>query len=383
MDEKAQAALKGEKGALGSEDELQNLSDALSKEEGLAENTDINLYDGSQTPDDTPVESANDFNKQEALAGYHENGGNDVYLNIDKTDMTDSSDVVKSLVHEQERHSQAQNNSTLNDTDQTTLATNRGEQAQDTFNAYSDLAGIDTKSTTTQKNWNETNRSSENVVNATEQMKKMDSTEVKPLVPALVLAPEAAVLLKAGLVTIGVLGTGAVIDENKEEISNFVSDTLNTGKNETPIIEITPDEIHTGGDQIVDQENQPYATPVYDDPIDQLLENIPEGVENNSTALPAEDDLGLGLVLSENSYTPPPKIPEGFSDLTQVKPKTSVQGGGGLRKRWKDSKGNIYEWDSQHGAVEKYNKRGKHLGEFDPNTGQQTKPADKSRKVEP
>jgi len=43
-----------------------------------------------------------------------------------------------------------------------------------------------------------------------------------------------------------------------------------------------------------------------------------------------------------------------------------------MRKRWKDSEGNIYEWDSQHGAVEKYNSRGVHLGEFDPNTGAQT-----------
>lgn len=69
--------------------------------------------------------------------------------------------------------------------------------------------------------------------------------------------------------------------------------------------------------------------------------------------------------------------------MIPAKPKTSVQGGGGLRKRWKDKKGNIYEWDSQHGTVEKYNKRGKHQGEFDPVTGDQTKAADKTRKVEP
>ncbi|MEK8072401.1 colicin E3/pyocin S6 family cytotoxin [Rhodococcoides navarretei] len=42
------------------------------------------------------------------------------------------------------------------------------------------------------------------------------------------------------------------------------------------------------------------------------------------------------------------------------------------RKRWVDDKGNIYEWDYQHGAVEKYSKSGKHLGEYDPNTGAQT-----------
>ena len=54
-----------------------------------------------------------------------------------------------------------------------------------------------------------------------------------------------------------------------------------------------------------------------------------------------------------------------------------------MRKRWKDEEGNIYEWDSQHGAVEKYNRRGVHLGEFDATTGVQTKPASKTRRVNP
>ncbi|WP_134705485.1 MULTISPECIES: colicin E3/pyocin S6 family cytotoxin [unclassified Rahnella] len=43
----------------------------------------------------------------------------------------------------------------------------------------------------------------------------------------------------------------------------------------------------------------------------------------------------------------------------------------------------IYEWDSQHGTVEVYDKSGRnHLGEFNPETGFQTKPADSSRRVE-
>lgn len=33
--------------------------------------------------------------------------------------------------------------------------------------------------------------------------------------------------------------------------------------------------------------------------------------------------------------------------------------------------------------VEKYDKRGVHLGEYDPDTGEQTKPADLGRNVEP
>nr|WP_238474201.1 colicin E3/pyocin S6 family cytotoxin [Pseudomonas cavernicola] len=44
--------------------------------------------------------------------------------------------------------------------------------------------------------------------------------------------------------------------------------------------------------------------------------------------------------------------------------------------------GKIYEWDYQHGTLEKYDKHGKHLGEFDPVTGDQTKPANNAREVE-
>ena len=42
-----------------------------------------------------------------------------------------------------------------------------------------------------------------------------------------------------------------------------------------------------------------------------------------------------------------------------------------------------FEWDSRHGTVEQYDKTGKkHLGEFDPNTGEQVKPPNKKRSVE-
>ncbi|PAU64874.1 colicin E3 [Pseudomonas sp. PIC25] len=95
-----------------------------------------------------------------------------------------------------------------------------------------------------------------------------------------------------------------------------------------------------------------------------------------------------GTPLSANAggnhrYHVPPKTFPAFPGLTKAKPKTSVQGGGKLRNRWKDQAGNIFEWDSQHGALEMYNKRGIHLGEFNPETGEQTKPADGARRVEP
>jgi hypothetical protein len=79
---------------------------------------------------------------------------------------------------------------------------------------------------------------------------------------------------------------------------------------------------------------------------------------------------------------PAPDSLPGFPGALRTKSKTSVQGGGGKRARWILPDGSILEWDSRHGAVEKYNKRGAHQGEFDPNTGAQLKPADKTRTVD-
>ncbi len=82
-------------------------------------------------------------------------------------------------------------------------------------------------------------------------------------------------------------------------------------------------------------------------------------------------------------YVPAPKELKAFPEVRLAKKKTSVQGGGGLRTRWKDAKGKIYEWDSQHGAVEIYDKRGRHLGEFHQETGQLLKEADPAKRVDP
>jgi hypothetical protein len=84
----------------------------------------------------------------------------------------------------------------------------------------------------------------------------------------------------------------------------------------------------------------------------------------------------------DKQYHPaPPSLPA-FPDVKPAPMKTSVRGGGKKRRRWKDLSGRIYEWDSQHGKVELYTKQGKHLGEYDPETGEQTKPADPARRVE-
>lgn len=81
-------------------------------------------------------------------------------------------------------------------------------------------------------------------------------------------------------------------------------------------------------------------------------------------------------------YMPPPKTLPAFPDASRVRGKTPVQGGGGTRARWKSKDGKIIEWDSQHGTVEVYSPGGKHLGEYNPNTGEQTKPAKPGRSVE-
>lgn len=85
----------------------------------------------------------------------------------------------------------------------------------------------------------------------------------------------------------------------------------------------------------------------------------------------------------QRQYPPPNKKLPAFPDIKPSKKKTTVKGGGKLRERWKDDDGNIYEWDYENGTVEKYNKKGKHQGEFDPNDGRQLKPADNERTVEP
>jgi len=78
---------------------------------------------------------------------------------------------------------------------------------------------------------------------------------------------------------------------------------------------------------------------------------------------------------------PPRRSLPGFPDARPVRPKTPFPGG--LRRRWKGPDGTLYEWDYQHGAVEAYNARGRHLGQFDPDTAERQRAADPSRTIEP
>jgi len=108
--------------------------------------------------------------------------------------------------------------------------------------------------------------------------------------------------------------------------------------------------------------------------------SLPTKKDNTKPNSSSDEDIGSDML---EKYIPAPKDIPGIPGAERVKEKTPVKNGGGLRKRWKDNDGNIYEWDSQHGELEKYDKHGKHLGSVDPNTGEQIKPPKKGRKVEP
>lgn len=91
-----------------------------------------------------------------------------------------------------------------------------------------------------------------------------------------------------------------------------------------------------------------------------------------------QDDKNKKPYIQPTYYPPPPVLP-GFPKAKRAPGKTGM-GKGKVRARWIDpDSGDILEWDYKHGRIERHNDRGKHLGEFDPDTGKQTKPAKPDR----
>lgn len=93
-----------------------------------------------------------------------------------------------------------------------------------------------------------------------------------------------------------------------------------------------------------------------------------------------------GLKNPDFGYYPAPKTEDitGFPGLIEQKRKTRKRNGGGLRERWKDAKGKkLFEWDSEQGELEVYRYSDvKHLGSFDPYTGERRGPAKDERRIE-
>ncbi|MGX9559366.1 colicin E3/pyocin S6 family cytotoxin [Pseudomonas sp. CFBP 5750] len=138
-------------------------------------------------------------------------------------------------------------------------------------------------------------------------------------------------------------------------------------------------------------EAAPQAPPIWIYPPTPMADSIivdpiyPPEYKDFILVFPADSGVRPVYVVvstTHHDYHPKPDFLPAFPSAKWAPPKTRMKGGG-LRPRWKDNEKLIYEWDFQHGAVEKYNKRGKHLGEFDPITGAQTKPANPTRWVEP
>ncbi|WP_248731579.1 S-type pyocin domain-containing protein [Pseudomonas sp. MWU13-2517] len=92
-----------------------------------------------------------------------------------------------------------------------------------------------------------------------------------------------------------------------------------------------------------------------------------------------------GLKNPDYGYFPAPKTEDitGFPGLIEQKRKTRKRNGGGLRERWKDAKGKrLFEWDSEQGELEVYRYSDvKHLGSFDPYTGERRGPAKDERRI--
>ena len=92
-----------------------------------------------------------------------------------------------------------------------------------------------------------------------------------------------------------------------------------------------------------------------------------------------------GLRNADHDYFTAPRTEDitGFPGLIKQKRKSSKKDGSGLRERWKDAKGRrIFEWDSEKGELEVYRYSDvKHLGSFDPYTGERRGPAKDERRI--
>jgi len=124
-----------------------------------------------------------------------------------------------------------------------------------------------------------------------------------------------------------------------------------------------------------------------------LVHPIPENTDSEIEGFPGEDITLDDFILvfpsntllksmyvvfakpfnPDHRYHPAPKLLEAFPEAVSVRRK-------GNRDRW-ESKNRIFEWDYQHGAVEMYDKRGNHLGEFDAKTGEKTGEAKPERRI--
>jgi RHS repeat-associated protein len=116
----------------------------------------------------------------------------------------------------------------------------------------------------------------------------------------------------------------------------------------------------------------------------KVVEMVQAALDASNNASEAENSLeseeSQGIPRDrKNLHQPkqPPSSLDAFPNAEQIKSK-------GKRKTWRDKKtGEIFEWDSEKGELERYDKQGKkHLGGFDPKTGNKISNPSKKRSSE-
>ena len=152
-----QEKLKGEQGAEGSIDGINTLVAGLDENLAQADEANALLYDGHDVDAGTGLSE-----------GYYQENTDTIGINIQKTDMTNSTAVVETVVHEY-------NHNLLSGDSSEAIAESRAQSAGEQWQAYSDIGGYDTQSSTTQTQWVAQNSNSKAVSQGTK------TTQEQPL----------------------------------------------------------------------------------------------------------------------------------------------------------------------------------------------------------
>ena len=178
-DDEIQEALNdGTTDAEGNEIAMQGLADKLAKNSEV-EGADVNLYDGAQTNDDSIMLDKSSVNKGE-VEGAYDKANKDIYVNVDKTDMTDGAEKVGTVAHEAARNRMGQEEGRTRGAE-TRLATNEGDLAKDLWNDLNGAKGIKTGKAAgnNQQEWLANNRNSSTVKEGTDKIGKVDSKDLR------------------------------------------------------------------------------------------------------------------------------------------------------------------------------------------------------------
>ncbi|MFT6190453.1 MAG: hypothetical protein ACJAZ6_002292 [Oleispira sp.] len=178
-DDKTQEALNdGATDAEGNVIAMQAVADKYAEKSDV-EGATLNAYDGAQTNDDSLMLDTSSVNKGE-VEGAYDKANKDIYVNVDKTDMTDGAEKVGTVAHEAARNRMGQEEGRTRGAE-TRLATNEGDLAKDLWNDLNGAKGIKTGKAAgnNQQEWLANNRNSGTVKEGTDKIGKVDSKDLR------------------------------------------------------------------------------------------------------------------------------------------------------------------------------------------------------------